>query len=169
MLPHPSPTRFNCIAFGSAAGAAIERLPAHDPRQQRGEGHSRSCPMRTSLRGRQSGCLGTLCGDNQLVCTAHHPTSRPQGNAPACRPPCGKPGVRAECVLASCGSFGCHSVLALWRPHAVCADRAAVIVALSPVHAPAVPFIAASIPPQLPNPSSQAHARKTPCHVHQSI
>ena len=42
MPPHTTPGRFKCTAFGCAAGGAIERLPDHDPRQQRGEGHSRS-------------------------------------------------------------------------------------------------------------------------------
>ena len=42
MLPHVAPRRTKCTVFGYAVAGAIERLPDHDPRQQRGEGHSRS-------------------------------------------------------------------------------------------------------------------------------
>ena len=67
MLAHLAPRRTKCTAFGSAAGGAIERLPYHGSRQQRGDGHSRSYSKRASPRVRQPGCSCTLCRDNRFV------------------------------------------------------------------------------------------------------
>ncbi len=61
--------------------------------------------------------------------------------APACRPPKGRHAVRSRMsVLASCGSHpACRYVRLVWRPQAVCVDRATGLVALLPFHVPALP------------------------------
>ena len=66
-----------------------------------------------------------------------------------------------------------HCVLVMLRPQAVCVDRATGLVALSPFHAPGVPFAAAGIPPHCsvaaarpcvftPGQSAQRCARSAP-------
>ena len=82
-----------------------------------------------------------------LACLS--PNKLSPGNPPACRPPKGRRAARSRLsVLASSGSHpACRCPHLDYRPHVVCVNRAAGIVALSPFHAPAVPFAAAAIPP----------------------
>ena len=109
-----------------ADSAALERLPGTLPRLQRDEGQPIAAPASP-------------------------------GSDPGLSAPKGKHGARSRLsVLAGSGSHpACRSVHLVKRPHVVCVDRAAGIVALFPFHAPAVPLAAANIPPHLPNPSSQ--------------
>ena len=61
MLPHLTPRRSKCTAFGCAENGALERLPGSLPRPQHGKGHSRSYPERTSPQARQTACPCTFC------------------------------------------------------------------------------------------------------------
>ena len=147
MPPHTTPGRFKCTAFGCAAGGAIERLPDHDPRQQRGEGHSRSY-SETSITASQATRMLLHVVPGQPVClNSQSPHKLPRQEAPAYRPPKGTRAAKCRCVLASSGSSSHRCPRLVWRPHAVCGDRATGVVALLPLHVPAVPFAAAGIPP----------------------
>jgi hypothetical protein len=156
MLPHLAPRRSKCSAVVYVDCAALESLPdllAPAAARRRAlavmlhEHHREPDKLDAPAR-----CAGTT----KLVWTAHHRTSCPQGTAPACRPPEGRHAARSRLpVLAGSGSHPASRCVHLgWRPHVVCVNQAAGIVAMFPFHAPAVPFIAASIPPRLPNPSS---------------
>ena len=67
MLPHVAPRRTKCTVFGYAVAGAIERLPDHDPRQQRGEGHSRSY-SKTSITASQATRMLLHVVPGQPVC-----------------------------------------------------------------------------------------------------
>ena len=104
MLPHTAPSRSNCTAFSYAARGAIERLPDHDPRQQRGEGHSRSyskTSIAASLANRMP--LHILLGATGFPASqsSHKP---PQETHPGLSAPKRKARSQSACVLASCGS-----------------------------------------------------------------
>ena len=88
-------------------------------------------------------------GDNRISGQPAAPQAVPRRQTPACRPPKGRHAARSRMsVLASCGSHpACRCVRLVWRPQAVCVDRATGLVALLPFHVPAVPFAAAVIPP----------------------
>jgi len=58
------------------------------------------------------------------------------------------------------------------RPHVVCANRAAGIVALSPFHETGIPFVAADIPPHCPIPppaTPRADFRSSPAALPQTM
>ena len=77
----------------------------------------------------------------QPVClNSQSPHKLPRQEAPAYRPPKGTRAAKYRCVLASSGSSPHRCPLLVWRPHAVCVDRAAGLVSLSPFHVPAVPL-----------------------------
>lgn len=82
MLPHVAHRRTKCTVFGCAVAGAIERLPAHDPRQQRGEAHSRSY-SKTSITASQSIRILLHVVPGQPVCLdSPSPHKLPPGKRP---------------------------------------------------------------------------------------
>ena len=132
------------------------------------KGHFRAAPQRSaemSLLLRSGNPFRWIPGPSQ----SHHSA----GETLAFRPPKGNGAVRSRMQSSQAAvAPACHCAVLVYRPHTVCADRAAGIVALFPFHAPAVPFVAASIPRHSAVASggfAAVHARKTPCHLHQSF
>jgi len=171
MLPHVVPRRTKCTACGCAIAGAIERLPDHDPRQQRGEGHSRSCPGWTSLRGRQSGCLGTLCR-GQPAClhspSPHKlPPERPGPIGPPKRKRCSQ---KPDAILTGSGCTGLSlrrsRVAAACRLRRSCRrDRGPVTLPRSgcPVHRSQHPAVVAqSLLPATPRGILRSRSAATP-------
>ena len=150
MLPHVAPTRTKCTVFGYAPAGAIERLLDHDPRQQRAEGHSRSYSK--SITASQSTRMLLHVVPGQPVCLNSPSPHKLPRRALAYRPPKGNGAVRSRMQSSQVPvAPACHCAVLVQRPHAVCVNRAAGIVALLPFHAPAVPFAAAIIPPHCPS------------------
>ena len=187
MLPHVAPRRTKCTVFGYAVAGAIERLPDHDPRQQRGEGHSRSCSTSITVSQPTRMLLHVMPGQPiWLDSPSPHklPPKSPGLSAPK-RKRCSQ---NPDAILASSGCTG----LSLRRSRVAAAcrlrqsgrrDRGPVALPRSgcPVRRSRHPaaFVQAS-----PRPSSRrsprhfavatsgsaaVHARKTPCHIHRSI
>ena len=169
--------------------AALERLPDHDPRQQRGEGHSRSY-SKTSITASQANRMLLHIVPGQPVCLdspsphklppRRHPgLSAPERNARSQRPAASSqaPGHPAYRCRASRLAAACRLRRSCRR------DRGPVALPRSgcPVRRSRHPA-ALSKPARAPPPAAprgilrsrsaappQIHARKTPCHIHTTI
>ena len=162
----------------------LNASPLHYPWQQRGEGHSRSYPGQTSPRARQTGCPCTSACGNQCCLDSPSPHKLPPREHPGLSAPTGKArSQKPDAVLASCGSSGLS--LRAARLAAACRLRQSCRRDRDPVahHESGVPFATAGIPPHCTKPppptprrfpgkssgSAAIHARKTACHILQSV
>ena len=185
MLPQLAPRRTKCTVFGCAAGGAIERLPDHGPRQQRGDGPSRSCS--TSITASQPTRMILHFVPGQPVCldspSPHKlPLERPRPIGPQKETVQSEPGCNPRRLRL-------HRVVTAPFSSSGRMSSASIVPPGSWPRHPSTPQLSRSPQPSSrrivqasPRPSSRrsprrfavassasaaVHARKTPCHIQQ--
>ena len=146
MLPHLSPVAPNAALSSTPTAQHLSAGPLLYPAAARRralavmlhEHHREPDNLDAPAR-----CTGTTSVSGQPITAQAAPNNNPGLQAP-------KRNARHPSVAASSQAVVHRRIAAGhldWRPHVVCVNRAAGIVAPSPFHAPAVPFAAAAIPP----------------------